>query len=110
MPRVQDRNSVVYMGFQNKYTARGLVVIGVSMDDDGWKSVRPFLQENKLNYSVVIGTQDLGKLYQVDSMPVTLLIDRDGKIADSHSGMVDKSNFEREIRSLLREDAKNSLK
>jgi predicted subunit of tRNA(5-methylaminomethyl-2-thiouridylate) methyltransferase len=52
----------------------------------------------------------LGKLYGVDSMPVTLLIDRDGKIADSHSGMVDKSNFEREIRSLLREDAKNSLK
>jgi cytochrome c biogenesis protein CcmG/thiol:disulfide interchange protein DsbE len=98
------------MEFQNKYKARGLAVIGVSMDDDGWKSVRPFLQENKLNYPVVIGTQDLGKLYGVDSMPVTLLIDRDGKIADSHSGMVDKNNFEHEIRTLLREDAKNSLK
>jgi peroxiredoxin len=99
-----------YMEFQNKYKARGLAVIGVSMDDDGWKSVRPFLQENKLNYPVVIGTEDLGKLYGVESMPVTLLIDRDGKIADSHSGMVDKNNFENEIRTLLREDAKNSLK
>ena len=42
--------------------------------------------------------------------PTTLLIDRDGKIADFHSGMVDKNSFEREIRTLLREDAKNSLK
>ena len=52
----------------------------------------------------------LGKLYGVDSMPVTLLIDRDGKIADSHSGMVNKNTFEREILTLLREDDKKSFK
>jgi hypothetical protein len=42
-----------------------------------------------------------------DSMPVTLLIDRDGRIADSHSGMVDKDAFENEIRTLLRGGPKN---
>ena len=83
--------------------AEVLSVIGVSMDDDGWKSVRPFLQQKKLNYPVVLGNQDLAKLYGVDSLPVTLLIDREGKIADSHSGMVDKNNFEREIEALLQE-------
>jgi len=46
------------------------------------------LEENKLNYPIVIGNGDLGKLYQVGNMPVTLLIDRDGKIADSHAGVV----------------------
>lgn len=51
------------MEFQSKYKGRGLAVIGVSMDDDGWKSVRPFLREKQLNYPVVIGTQDLAKLY-----------------------------------------------
>ena len=95
-----------YVEFQNKYKDSGLVVIGVSMDDDGWKSVKPFLAENKLNYRVVIGDAALGKLYNVDSMPVTLLIDRDGKIADSHSGMVDKDAFENEIRSLLQDGLK----
>ncbi len=44
------------MEFQNKYKDRGFVVIGVSMDKDGWKSVRPFLEEHKLNYPVVIGS------------------------------------------------------
>src|ERR1700676_1427675 len=49
-----------YVEFQNKYRNDGLAAIGVSMDDDGWKSVKPFLEEHKLNYPVVIGNQDLG--------------------------------------------------
>ena len=98
-----------YMEFARKYKDSGLAVIGVSMDDDGWKSVKPFLEENKLNYPVVIGNADLGKLYQVDNMPVTLLIDRDGKIADSHAGVVGKIVFENEIQTLLG-PAKNSAK
>ena len=32
------------------------------LDDDGWKSVKPFLQKNPMNYSVVVGNPDLGKL------------------------------------------------
>jgi peroxiredoxin len=95
-----------YMEFQRKYKGRGLAVIGVSMDDDGWKSVRPFLREHQFNYPVVIGNQYLAKVYGVDSMPVTLLIDRQGKTADSHSGVVNKDGFEREIQTLLQERAK----
>jgi len=99
-----------YMEFQNKYKDKGLSVIGVSMDEDGWKSVKPFLEEKKMNYAVVIGNEDLARLYAVDALPVTLLIDRDGKIADSHPGMVDKDAFENEIRVLLQERAKNAAK
>jgi hypothetical protein len=32
---------------------------------------------------------------------MTLLIDRDGKIAESHAGMVDKEAFENKIKTLL---------
>ena len=41
-------------------------------------------------------------------MPVTLLIDRNGKVADVHPGMVDKAAFEREIQTLLKETAKKT--
>ena len=94
-----------YMEFQSKYKDGGLSVIGVSMDEDGWKSVKPFLEKNPMNYSVVVGDSALAKLYGVDSMPMTLLIDRDGKIAASHVGMVDKDAFEGEIQVLLKESA-----
>jgi len=93
-----------YMEFQKKYSDRGLSVIGVSMDDDGWKSVRPFLTENRLNYPVVIGNANLAKQFGVEGLPVTLLIDRHGKIAEVQAGMVDKSSFEIDIQSLLREN------
>ena len=93
-----------YVEFQNKYRSDGLTAIGVSMDDDGWKSVKPFLEEHKLNYPVVIGNQDLANRYGgLPSLPMTLLIDRNGKIAESHAGMVDKDAFENKIKALLHE-------
>ena len=97
-----------FVDFQNKYKDSGLAVIGVSMDDDGWKSVKPFLAEKKLNYSVVIGSDDLGKLYGLGSMPMTVLIDRNGRIAASYSGVVDRAKCEREIRTLLHAKPKSA--
>jgi cytochrome c biogenesis protein CcmG/thiol:disulfide interchange protein DsbE len=94
-----------YMEFQSRYKQGGLSVIGVSMDEDGWKSVKPFLKEHPISYSVVVGNPDIAKLYGVDSMPMTLLIDRNGAIAASHVGMVDKDAFEGEIQKLLKEEA-----
>ncbi len=94
-----------YMEFQNKYKESGLSVVGVSMDEDGWKSVKPFLEEKKVNYPVVIGNWDLANLFGITALPVTLLIDRNGKIADLHVGMVDKDAFESEIQILLKDSA-----
>jgi cytochrome c biogenesis protein CcmG/thiol:disulfide interchange protein DsbE len=90
-----------YIEFSQKYKKDGLVVIGVAMDDDGWKLVKPFLKEKKMKYPVVIVNDDLAKRYSVTEMPVTLLIDRHGKIASSHTGVVDKDAFEGELRTLL---------
>ena len=75
------------------------------MDADGWKSVKPFLAEHKLNYPVVIGSNELGEQFGLTSMPLTLLIDRNGNIAEAHAGVVDKDNFEAKIRSLLQQVA-----
>jgi hypothetical protein len=41
----------------------------------------------------------------ISYLSLTLLIDRNGKIAESHAGVVDKDNFESKIRSLLHENA-----
>jgi cytochrome c biogenesis protein CcmG/thiol:disulfide interchange protein DsbE len=92
-----------FMEFQKEYKRRGLAVIGVSMDEDGWKSVKPYIREKQLNYRVVIGNADLAKQYGLESMPMTLLIDRHGKIAASHAGVVDREAFASEIRALLAE-------
>ena len=100
-----------YMEFDQKYRRQGLAVIGVSMDEDGWKAVRPFLARERdpetggktaMKYPVVIGNDALAKEYNLTSMPMTLLIDRKGKIALSHTGVVNKADFEGHILQLLR--------
>jgi peroxiredoxin len=50
----------------------------------------------------VIGNETLAKEYNLTSMPMTLLIDRKGRIALSHTGVVNKVDFEGHIQQLLR--------
>jgi peroxiredoxin len=87
--------------FENKYGGKGLAIVGVSMDDAGWKAVIPFVAENQVNYPVVIGNDGLAKSYGLTAMPMTYLIDRDGNIAATSVGLVDQSACEREILQLL---------
>jgi thiol-disulfide isomerase/thioredoxin len=91
-----------YIEFDWKYRDNGLTVIGMSMDDQGMTIVKPLLALKKIEYPVVIGNEALAKQYNLTSMPMTLLIDRDGKIAISHTGIVDKDDFESHIRTLLK--------
>lgn len=95
-----------YAEFESKYRSNGLSAIGVSMDEEGWAIVTPYLEAHPITYPIVIGDHDVADRYDVASLPVTLLIDRNGKVAARHFGVVDKAGFENEIRKLLKEHAK----
>lgn len=91
-----------FIEFQNTYKDRGLTVVGVSMDDDGWTSVKPFLAKRKFNYSMVIGNDKLSQAYgTIDSLPQTFIIDRQGRIAAQYSGIVGRMDYEKDILQLL---------
>ncbi len=90
-----------FVNFQEKYGPQGLQVIGISMDD-GPKPVRQFYDEMKMNYPVAIGTESMAQSYGgVLGLPITFLIDRDGRVYKKHIGEVDMSVLEQEIQSLL---------
>jgi peroxiredoxin len=92
-----------FIEFAKKYEGAGLAVIGVSLDGDGWKSVKPWIAAKKVNYTIVVGNEELGNKYGLNGMPLTALIGRDGKIADCHGGIVDREGTEKRIRELLEE-------
>ena len=94
-----------YIEFTKKYQTQGLTVIGVSMDDDGFKVVKPFIAAHQMNYPVVIGNDEIATRYNLSAMPMTLLIDRQGRVALSHTGIVDKATFEHQLTLLLAERA-----
>jgi peroxiredoxin len=91
-----------FMDFQKEYKDRKFEVLGVSMDDDGWTSVKPYIAQRKINYPIVIGTEQTSTLYGgVEALPTTFLIDRSGRIAAMHMGLISKSEYKDEIVKLL---------
>lgn len=93
---------------ERKNKDRGFEVLGVSMDDEGWEVVKPFMREVGMNYRVVIGNDATAEMYgNVESLPETFLIDAGGKIAAIHIGLASRKDFEDEVAQLL--DAKRGL-
>ena len=89
--------------FHAKYASKGLAVIGVSLDDDGWKVVKPFIETAKVPYRIVLGNDATATRYGLAGMPDTFLIDRQGRLAATYTGMVDRDNIEKNIQALLAE-------
>lgn len=91
-----------FVEFERTYGSRGFAVLGVSLDEDGWASVRPYIEQKKVNYRVVVDDGAIAKQFGgVESLPTTLLIDRDGKIAAEHVGLTSKSTYQDQIAQLL---------
>ena len=91
-----------FMAFERKYKNRGFAVLGISMDEDGWQAVKPFIQEIGMNYRVMIGDEKTGDLYGgIEALPTAFLIDRDGKVAAQHVGVSSRREFEDGIEKLL---------
>ncbi len=101
-----------FIEFAGAYKSKGLAVVGVSLDimyedlknaDEGWSRVKPFVQEHKVNYPILMGDDPVTKLYNIEAMPATYLIDKHGRVAATYIGIVDKNDVESNIKTLLRE-------
>lgn len=91
-----------FVEFEQKHKDQGFAVLGVSMDEEGWDVVKPFLEQHKVNYRVLMGSDQVAQLYGgIDSLPSSFIIDRDGRVASVHIGLVSKSDYQNEINALL---------
>ncbi len=92
-----------YVQFDKKYRDQGLQLIGLDMYGEAPSYIKTFMQKSQMNYPVAIGNDDIGKRFQAEELPKTILIDRHGRVAVSHVGIVDRDAFGRDIEELLRE-------
>ena len=93
-----------FVEFQRANEGQGFKALGVSMDEGGWAAVKPYIQRMGINYSVMIGNDEVANLYGgLHTIPLTLVIDRHGRIAAIHAGLCRKDEYEGDIRALLNE-------
>ena len=83
------------------YKDKGVVVLAVSMDDGGWDTVQSFVKEYGIKYTVLKGNDDVAVKYQVRSIPMLLVLDKEGKISKRYLGFGSDEDVERDIKSIL---------
>jgi peroxiredoxin len=88
-----------------RYQRVGFNLLGVNIDDDSRRAMK-MVEELGVSFPVLFDEdKEVSKLYAVEAMPVTVLVDREGKVRHVHFGY--KPGYEdkylTEIRSLLRE-------
>ncbi len=100
-----------FMDFEREFKDRGFAVLGVSMDEDGWKVIKPYMASMQMNYPVLLGNDDVSNKYGgLDSLPTTLLIDRQGHIVSKHIGITGgKDDFKNAIVALLNAPSTSSF-
>ncbi|MBI5474677.1 MAG: TlpA family protein disulfide reductase [Ignavibacteriae bacterium] len=91
-----------FLDVYKQYKTKGLEIVGVALDQDGWSVVKPYVDQAKMNYPVVIGDFNLANAYGgVESIPTTFVIDKRGNIIQRHIGYMSKSDFENVVKGLL---------
>ena len=91
-----------FVEFQKSYGARGLAVVGVSLDGDGWKVLKPFLAGHSIPYRIVLGDAAIAQRYGIEGMPDTFLIDRQGRVAAAYRAeIVNRDDMETNLKALL---------
>lgn len=94
-----------FVVFQERYKARGLQIIGLGLDDE--KKLRNVQRTLEINYPVLVAdpvdNSGLMKLWGNSSgvVPYTVVIDRDGRVAYVHLGLMNSEVFDEYVLPLL---------
>ncbi|HHT9119749.1 MAG TPA: TlpA disulfide reductase family protein [Candidatus Hypogeohydataceae bacterium YC41] len=62
------------------YKDKGLVVLGITVEGVGEEVVKPFVKMMGVKYPIFIGGDDIIEAYDIQYVPVTYLLDKEGKI------------------------------
>jgi peroxiredoxin len=91
-----------FVDFQNQYGKDGLVVLGVAMDDSSAAKIAEFAHEMGVNYQVLLGTDAVSDDYgDVQYLPTTFYIDRNGIIVNKSSGLFSREEIEAQVKKIL---------
>ncbi|MDD3181067.1 MAG: TlpA disulfide reductase family protein [Opitutaceae bacterium] len=92
-----------YIELQQKYSKDGLVIVGISLDEGGRDVVRKFAEKNKMNYTIVLGNDEVVQAFGgFQAIPTTFLIDRAGNIVHRKTGAMERAEYEKVLQPFLK--------
>ena len=92
---------------QREHAKQGLQIIGITYPPEDKTQVRRFARSLKVNYPIILGTRQIRARFSSEEvLPLTVVIDRNGKVNDIISGILLPEEFDDKIKPLLIKNAK----
>ena len=87
---------------QREHGKEGLQIIGITYPPEQKARVRRFARSLKVNYPIILGTREFkARFSSEETLPLTVVINRDGKVSDIISGILLREEFDEKIKPLL---------
>jgi thiol-disulfide isomerase/thioredoxin len=95
---------------QREHGKEGLQIIGVTYPPETTARVRRFARSLKVNYPIALGTREIKTRFSSEEiLPLTVVINRNGKVSDIISGILLREEFEQKIKPLLMKDKEGEM-
>ena len=96
---------------QREHRQKGLQIIGITYPPEQKDRVRRFARSLKVNYPIILGTRQLKARFSSDeTLPLTIVIDRDGKVSNIIVGILLREEFDEKIKPLLMKNAEGGIR
>jgi thiol-disulfide isomerase/thioredoxin len=92
------------VALSRQYAGKGLQVVGVSLDEGGKSVIEPFVKQYKIDDPVLLPDAN-SPFARIQAIPVTYLVDQQGRVAKRYEGAVTQSTFEHDVKQLLADPA-----
>lgn len=87
---------------QREYGKRGLQIVGVSHPTNKASEVIKAIKRLRVSYPILLGDEETLSRFKVsDVLPVTVIVDRDGKVRGRILGILEPDEFEAQVKPLL---------
>lgn len=91
-----------FVTLQKKYADKGVVFVGMSVDQGGVGVVKKFAEANHMNYPIVLADEGVVNAFGgIEAIPSTFVINRKGEIVKMFVGYDSPEKFESVIQPLL---------
>lgn len=87
--------------FHRAQQTNDVVVIGAATDEGGAAVVTPFVRREKLSYPILLADTNVQQTFAVSTLPTTLIIGRDGRIAARYLGSLTQAELTKAVTPLL---------
>jgi hypothetical protein len=82
----------------------GAKVIGIALDEDGLRAVKPFVERYEINktenYTILLGDQSLFQRFNGYGIPYTLVLDRSQRVVKIYRGPMTRESIEQDLKAI----------